>query len=554
MRAAQDSARKAAEQASADSVRNELAQARIDSIYRARQADTLKAPFAHFERPDQPELTDRLRFTREQILSSGAINLADLLDRVPGITTFRTRWLTGLHVAALNGDFRRIRVFLDGDRARSDRGTQGRRARPCGHPALESRRGRHRTRAGRSARLAARVDRARKTTPYTRVDIFTGDLNTNGFRGLFARRFANGFVAPVRRAAGRDADGARVGVPHRRRNRRVGRRRPAGDRRAHGWARGKLTIDAQATGIARTRDSQPAREGYTNLVSFKGSRREGYGRIAYGDSTRGFWTQALVGVLRTRLQGDASADTVTADTTGAEPASRDTVRARTQQLFTVGYRAPWWHASLVDRVRPVEGTSYHAPAFRAGLGRERFTLMAYGERRSLDSLSQLDMSALVRPLPWLSLVASQSWRSPINDTTRTSSSSTRVEAAVRFRRLWFGGGVMREGATQYASFAPIWRTAGRAANAIATTGVVASVRRTALQGPAPRHAGDPVGRRAVRSPAHGGAHRAGARELLAARVSRRDSSASTRASCTMCAIPVPFYWRIVAGLAHRESR
>ena len=50
---------------SAQSVRNALAQARVDSIARLKAADTIKAPFAQFERPDQAELSDRLKFSRE---------------------------------------------------------------------------------------------------------------------------------------------------------------------------------------------------------------------------------------------------------------------------------------------------------------------------------------------------------------------------------------------------------------------------------------------------------------------------------------------------------
>ncbi len=478
IRAAQDSVREAAAKAAAkaaeDSVRNALAQARLDSIYRAKLADTLKAPFAHFETADQAEFTDRLRFTRDEILSSGATNLADLLDYVPGVTTFRTRWITGMHVAALNGDFHRMRVFFDGIERDPIEARQGRVLDLADIPlwnldeiVIERMPG--------EIRVWLRGWTVRKTTPYTRVDIFTGDLNTNGFRALFARRFGNGFAlqfvgqqtaTQTGRVSMFPTGEARVGSGD-------------GDQQVidvrTGWARGKLTIDGQATGIARTRDSQLAREGYTDLPSFKGSRREGYARIAYGDSLRGFFTQALVGVLRTRLQGNAGVDTIVLDTTEVEPASRDTVRAQTQQLVTAGYRAEWWHASLLDRVRPVSGTSYHAPAVRAGLGRGRLTLMGYAERRSLDSLSEVDLSAVARPLPWLSLIASQSWRSPIDDTTRNASSSTRLETAVRFAGLWFGGGVMRDGATQYASFAPNGASPERFPS-VATSGLVASVR------------------------------------------------------------------------------
>ena len=304
LRAARDSVRKAQEKAAEDSVRNELAQARIDSIYRARLADTIKAPFAHFEKPDQPEYTDRLRFSRDRILASGAVNLADLLDYVPGVTTYRSRWITGIHVAALNGDFQRIRVFFDGIE-RDPIEARGGNVLDLADIPLWNLDEVIIERVAGEVRVWLRGWSVQKTTPYTRVDIFTGDLNTNGFRAIFGRRWRNGFslqfvgqqvATQTGRVSAFGADIAELGYGD-------------GDQQVldlrTGWSKGKLTIDGQATGIARTRDSQAAREGFTDLPSFKGARREGYVRVAYGDSLRGFFTQALAGVLRTRLQGNA---------------------------------------------------------------------------------------------------------------------------------------------------------------------------------------------------------------------------------------------------------
>ncbi|MCA2990348.1 Plug domain-containing protein, partial [Gemmatimonas sp.] len=88
--------------------------ARSDSVRRAIEGDTIKSPLAHFDAPPALEVTDRLRWRRDSILATGALNLADLLDRVPGVTTYRSGWLAGIHAATFNGDGSRIRVFLDG--------------------------------------------------------------------------------------------------------------------------------------------------------------------------------------------------------------------------------------------------------------------------------------------------------------------------------------------------------------------------------------------------------------------------------------------------------
>ena len=80
--------------AAADSVMRARILARTDSVQKAILADTLKAPMARFEAPIGSEVTERLRFTGNAILSTGALNLADLLDRVPGVTTMRSSGIT----------------------------------------------------------------------------------------------------------------------------------------------------------------------------------------------------------------------------------------------------------------------------------------------------------------------------------------------------------------------------------------------------------------------------------------------------------------------------
>jgi len=422
----------------ADSLRDVLAQARVDSVYRAKLADTIKTPLAGFEKPDQAEFTERLRFSRADILGSGAVNLVDLLDRVPGLTTFRSKWLAGLHVAAFNGDFQRLRIFFDG----------------VERDAIEARNGGVLDlsdipistldeiiveRAAGEVRVWLRGWTVRRTTAFTRVDVITGDLNTNGFRGLFARRFGNGlslqFVGQ-QMATQSGQISASTGATA----------RGSGDGDAKfvdlrfGWARGKLTADVHGIAHSRNRDTQTARDTFTTLPLYKGSRREAFARVAYGDSARGLWTHVIVGALQTRLQG-IRATTGTADST----VSSDTSRSRTQQILALGYRAPRWHASLTNRLRPVDGKHYFAPAIRVGAGTERYGVAGYAEDRPVDSLGQIEISGWARLTPWLRVIALQSRRTPRGDTSRSAFSSTRVETAVRFRRLWLGGGIVREG-------------------------------------------------------------------------------------------------------------
>ncbi len=454
-----------------DSVRNARAQFRVDSIYQAKLADTIKAPLAHFETPGDVEPFDRLRFSRQQILSTGAVNLADLLDRVPGVTSYRSGWLAGVHSVAFNGGFRRVRVFFDG----------------IERDAVESRNGGMLDlvdiplitldeivieRTATEVRVWLRGWSVRRTTAYTRVDIFTGDLNTNGFRGYFARRFANGlsFQFVGQQAATQTGRVSAFTTSDLATGSGDGTQQLIETR--IGWSRGLFTVDAEATGIARDRDPHTAREGFTSLPKYKGGRREGYVRLAYGDSARGLWGQALVGVLRTNLQGIASStDTATTDST--KKVSLDTIGARTQQLVAVGYRTGLWQLSATDRIRPINGTSYHAPALRFSAGGTRYRISAFAEHRALDSLTQFDVSAIARPFSWLTLVASQGRRDFDTTTQRASASVSRAEALLRVKGLWLGGGVVREGITTVDApvlfGAPIAMT-----NATASTGVLGS--------------------------------------------------------------------------------
>lgn len=421
--------------------------ARTDSIKRAIAGDTIKAPLARFERPDDFETSQRLRFSREEILSSGAINLADLLDRVPGVTTYRSGWIAGVHAASFAGDTRRLRLFVDGVEM----------------DAIEPRNGGTIDltdvqlwtldelvveRAAGEVRVWMRTWTVERTTPYTRADIFTGDLNTNAFRGLFARRWRNGVLLQL--------GGSQVATQSGRVNAFTGAESSAGrgDGTVQGfmarigWSKRRVSVDLFANANARERDPHTAREGFTDLLPYKGSRRDAYLRVGYGDTLRGFWSQAIIGVVRTRLDGIGDA----AEATDSTPAVvTDTIRGRTQQLLAAGYRTSRWSVSMTDRVRPIDGTAFHAPAVRGRLGGSRYAIGVFAEENGADSTRRIDLSARAQPFSWLILTGAQSTRTPDSATGRVSGNTLRAEAALKVGRLWVGGGVIRDNGNRFES-------------------------------------------------------------------------------------------------------
>jgi hypothetical protein len=162
------------------------------------------------------------------------------------------------------------------------------------------------------------------------------------------------------------------------------------------------------------------------------------------------------------------------DTTKATVVSADSIRARSQQVIAVGFRAKRWQYSFIDRLRSVNGHAFHAPAIRASLGSTQLGAGLYAEHRSIDSTTLVDLSARAEPLKWLVLSVSQSTRTPATSTERPSSSFTRVEAGVRLGSLLLGGGAIREGPTTYLS--PVLLGAAAAGlNAAASTGVTGSL-------------------------------------------------------------------------------
>jgi len=421
--------------------------ARTDSIKRAIAGDTIKPPLAHFERPDDFETVSRLRFSRNEILSSGAVNLADLLDRVPGVTTYRSGWLAGLHAASFAGDTRRIRLFVDGVEMDA--------IEPRNGGALDLTDVQLWTldelvveRAAGEVRVWMRTWTVQRTTPYTRVDVFTGDLNTNAFRGLFARRWRNGMLLQL--------GGQQVATQSGRVNAFTGAESSGGrgDGTVQGlmarigWSSRRLSVDLYVNATGRERDPHTARKGFTDLPAYKGARRDTYLRIGYGDTLRGFWSQAIVGAVRTRLEGVGDKVAATDTSLAIET---DTIRGRTQQLLAVGYRASRWSVSMTDRVRPINGTAFHAPAVRGRLGGSRYALGAFVEANGVDSTRRFDLYARAQPFSWLVLTGAQSARTPDSATGRLNGSTLRTEAALKVGRLWLGGGVLRDNANRFES-------------------------------------------------------------------------------------------------------
>jgi hypothetical protein len=452
----------------ADSARADSARARqrADSIradrLARRAADSIKTPLAIAEVPPDVEIASRYRWNREQLFSSGALTLGELLGRVPGVTAFTSGWIATPHTNTYLGDFGRVRVFYDGVEIDPLDVSMGARQ-PCPEEGFCSPRSGAMLdlssipiwtveeivveRAAEELRVHLRSWRVDRTTPSTRVDVATGDLSTNAYRGFFGRRFSNGAALQLAaqqystqdpRAGG---DGDLLDV--------VGR---------VGWAKKEWSVDAVALRTRRSRTEQLSCSGvengdcsivfpelpegtqFRNVPGLDATRSDAYVRVSYGSPERARWLQIIAATSRF-----AETNEKTTSTTGTEPFAGDTVdttASRAQYVVTGGGRVAGTSVSGTARLRVFNGAWYLSPSGRIGFQRGPLALSGFAEHQVDDSTLRVDVSARVSPFRRVSFAASVGRSSPTRTSNRPTTLAYRGEAGIRVGRLWVTGGML----------------------------------------------------------------------------------------------------------------
>lgn len=417
-----------------------------------RAADTIKTPIATFAPPPTAETFGRRRWARDEIMQTGAINLADLLDNIPGIATYRTAWFPSLHAAAFNGDFRRVRVFMDG--VEMDAPAVGNNGvldlveislAALDEVVVE--------RSAGEVRVWLTTWTVTSTTPYSRTDVYTGDLNTNGFRGLFGRRFDNGALFQFTLDQGETARqrGAAFGG--------VSQRGETGDGNVRlmtartGWARGAFSVDGYIANSSRTRDPLEARETAFNIPGYDASRTDRYLRLGYGNAQNGFSAQMVLNRLSTAPRRETQDEfgvpipqpVPDPDSEEEEPPPLpDSSRVISQRLFYTGYARGGARIGAFARWRNFDGQSDFAPGVTASLDRGWAAATLHGERIGLDSSRRLDANVRLNLRPWLVLSAAHSDLVPDDTTGRAAEQTSQVGGALGWRGRWISGAFIRQ--------------------------------------------------------------------------------------------------------------
>lgn len=371
---------------------------------------------------------EELRWTRDSLFMTGAFTLTDLLERVPGFTALRGGYLQAPAVGAYLGETARIRVFYDGLELDALNPRNGAPLDLSTIPIWSAEELRIERGAG-EIRVYIRSWRADRVTPYTRVDIGTGDQETNLYRAFFGRRWKHGealqFAAqqysttPSRLGASSNAFNFFTRV---------------------GWARARWSGDLFLMRGSPHRGVMFAAERLDTIPDLSASRTDAYARLAYGDPESGRWFQLIAGAEGFRF-GGRGRDSTAADTVPLP--SADTSRYVGQYVATGGFTALGLQLEGAARLRTFQGESRFTPSGRVTYDSRLLGASLLAEGRGLDSASRVDAQFRVTPLGFLTFGAALGRRSQALDAGDLASTSIRLEGAVRLRGLWLGGGLLQ---------------------------------------------------------------------------------------------------------------
>jgi hypothetical protein len=424
-----------------------------DSARKAFEAgDTIKSPMARAELPVDLGIARRMHWNRDSLFATGALTVADLLERVTGMTTLHGGWISAPAVGSYLGDTRRVRMFFDGYEylpldPRAGGGLDLTQINLWSAEELTIEQG------PEEIRIYLRSWRMTSTTPETRADIATGDQATNLYRGFFGRRFRNGFALqfgaqqygttpPSILGSSSDQTGVVARI---------------------GWSNPNWSVDAFMNRIGRHRGTLNRTFESANVLSqtdsipgVESTRADYYLRIGYRDpDTSAVWLQAMAVASKYDYTGTRTL-TILNPTTPGDSAfnntSLDTATSRVQYSLTAGTTRGPLRLSATDRVFGGTGKIFNVPSVRASLSHSLGAVSVFAEGKGLDSSARVDVTAQITPLSFISILGSVGRMK--DDHVADSSFSTnyaRAEAGFRVKGLWLLGGIIHRDSVHLAA-------------------------------------------------------------------------------------------------------
>jgi hypothetical protein len=377
------------------------------------KTDTIKPPFGRAKGPRTADIGPQYSWNRDEMFASGALNVAELIERVPGATSFTTGGLNTAKFIALNGDLGRVRVFYDGIEFDN---LDSRTAPLLDLSAIQlwTLESISIERAANELRVHLRSWQVDRTVPYTRVDVSTGDENTDFYRGFYGKRFGGGQV--LQAGANQYGNTARFG----------GGGNALSIFARVGTAGKRWSVDAAGVTNNLTRTKQPTFGSGMAVPSFEASQRLIYLRAAYGNVAEGPWAEAI-----------ASTQRLAEHTAHAGSDTTDTTAHRNQFVLAGGLTRGGLRASITDRVRKLSGDVFHSPA----LGLEfagRFGIGGlFAESDGVTSTKRTDAIWRLNPLRSVAIAGSVSRLAPDSGATVTAA---RIEAGAKIFNRWLSVG------------------------------------------------------------------------------------------------------------------
>jgi hypothetical protein len=389
--------------------------------------DSIKAPIGRFADPATYEIGPQYEWNRAQLFATGALSVTDLLDRIPGVSTFRSGWLATPQTATFSGDFRRVRVFYYGVEIESlDKMTGGVldlstvQLWTLEHLSIE--------RSASELRIYMRSWRVENTDPYTRVDIATGNEDTNLYRGFYGKRFDNGGVLQLA--------GQQFGVAS---PRFAGSGNSLSVVGRLGIARKRWSVDGFVNRTHATRDIERAVVGNPPVLSLDATNTNAYLRAAVGRAGRGPWAQVTVASLG--FKGTTGPDRSVGVTSQPDTLPRKT--SETQYNVSAGLTLGPARLEVQDRLRAFDGATYNSTSGRLDLVAPFGVVSGFVEHDGLRQLTNADAGIRFQPLSFIALAGSvgQSTQGSIAGSVPVTTAA-RAEAALKIFGPWVSGGII----------------------------------------------------------------------------------------------------------------
>ena len=409
----------------------------------APKPDTIKPPFGRSTDPRTADIGPQYSWNREELFASGALNLADLIARVPGVTDFRTGYVNSQKFDAVNGQLNAVRVFLDG----LELDNLDSRTAPLidlntiqlwtlERVSVE--------RLGGELRMYLRSWQAERTLPATRVDVSTGDDNTNIYRGFYGKRFSNGaalqfagqqFSTTSARFGG-GGDGlsvlARVGTG------------------GKSWS-----VDAFANRTQSTRVIQPTFGNGLAVPAYSGTTNFGYARVAIGNLNDGPWIEAIASARK------LSEDSKHVPLSGASalhvlPDTVDTATSIAQYVVAAGLRRGPLELVATERIRSRAGSTTQAPSGRFQFDSRYGFVEVSAEHDDYAKRTRADAVVKVSPTSFTAASAAISRiTSTLDGSNIPTVTAARFEGGVRIFGPWLLAGFLTRDTTLLEGFRAI---------------------------------------------------------------------------------------------------